>query len=247
MRTLSILLLIALPAGLIGGFKNLPKAIDKAEAPTVLIKITDEEGEQFAIGSGVSIIRGKSCYVWTDAHVVDIKAPHTLYVHKKIIKDGEEVSSVEVEAEIVKINTDIDVALLKLKDKVDKSHFKNARFYLEDKFLPRGTDVVLVGNFLKFKFTTPGFTGAAPGVIGGFKHVTHDNGQELDIIHNGAVVNGCSGSGVWIEDGRCIGLVCRMYTTNEVLYNPIRVMKKWAKEENIMWALDEKLKAPVDK
>lgn len=253
MKTLltGLAVLIITPLTLIGGFKDLPKAINKADNCTVLIKSDDVS--KTPIGSGVTIVRGNEYYVWTDAHVAECAGKDEngkwkqLRAHRKIIKDGEEVASVETICDILVIEDSIDIALLKVKEGGTRKFFKNTKFYLDDKVLPKGTDVLLNGHFLSFPGTTPGFTGSLPANIGGFKHIMKDSSQELDIIHNGGVVGGCSGSGVWLEDGRCIGLVCRKYSTNEVLYNPIRIIKKWAKEKDLLWALDETVSKPVDK
>lgn len=233
-------ILISIPAA--GEFKNLPKVIQEADNSTVLIKIN--KGDKYIpMGSGVVVVRGDDYYVWTDAHVVDEAKKDGVFdkmkVQKKLFKEDVEVSSLEVFAEVIAYNEQIDIALLKLSSGSPK-HFKNTKWYLDDKVLPRGTDILFCGNFLSFRGSNPGQTGTARATIGGYGHVLDD--QKFDISHDGAAIGGCSGSGVFIQDGRCIGLVCRIYSTNSVLYSPIREIKKWAAKENLMWALDENVK-----
>jgi S1-C subfamily serine protease len=232
-----------LPLSILAGYKDLPKAIQKADNSTVLICVDNQPA-----GSGLVVTRNNKYYVWTDAHVVDsCKIEKQVLgfkfqnftkakVVKKLLKDDEVISTLSVDGEIIAFDEKLDIALLELSGGDDK-HFKNTKFYLEDKLLPRGTDIILVGNFLNFQTGTSGVTGASTGIIGGYGHKV--DGQKFDIIHNGAVTGGCSGSGVFLEDGRCIGIVCRMWSTNTVLYSPIREIKKWAQINDLMWALEE--------
>lgn len=239
-----VVCLFVAPAGMIsGGYKDLPNAIEKIDKTSVLIRLDD--ADKTPIGSGVTVVRNGKWYAWTDAHVTAVAKTkdgfNTLKVEKMIVKDDVILSTLSVNGEVIAYDEVLDIALLQLSDG-DNKYFTNTKFYLDDKTLPRGTDIILVGNFLNFTTRTPGITGASTGTIGGFGHKCSETGQKFDVIHNGAVTGGCSGSGVYIEDGRCIGLVCRMWTANTVLYSPIREIKKWAAKTDMLWALDEKVK-----
>ncbi len=244
---IAVCLVVAMPVALVAEFKNLPKAIEKADKGTVLVRLSDKD--KTLLGSGISIVRKDKYYVWTDAHVV--KAAkfgkdknigfHMLKIEKSIVKDGDIVSTLSVDGGVIAYDEQMDIALLELSDG-DTKYFSDTKFYLEDKVLPRGTDILFVANFLDYESGTPGMTGACKGTIGGYGHKCSVTGQKFDICLDGSVIGGCSGSGVYIEDGRCVGIVCRMWATNAVLYSPIREIKKWAEKNNLMWALDDKVK-----
>ena len=55
---------------------------------------------------------------------------------------------------------------------------------------------------------------------------------------------GSSGGGVYLQDGRYVGMLVRGAGENFNLIVPIRRMVRWAEDHDIMWALDPSLKAP---
>ena len=58
---------------------------------------------------------------------------------------------------------------------------------------------------------------------------------------------GSSGGGVYLEDGRYVGMLVRGAGENFNLMVPVRRMKKWAEENNLLWALDPSAKSPTFK
>jgi hypothetical protein len=58
---------------------------------------------------------------------------------------------------------------------------------------------------------------------------------------------GSSGSAVFGEDGKCVGLVLMMRAPQLGYIVPVRRMQKWAKDEHVEWALDPKLPMPTAK
>lgn len=223
--------------------ESLIELIDNVDTNTVLIKGHNNKPS----GSGITIVRDKDVYVFTSAHVVEdslsIENGEVLWkspkIYKKLIKNGVDEGATESALDIVIYDKSIDIALLKVKHPIT-SYYKNTRFYLDDKKLPRGTPLLLVGNYLDVPNFNEGLTGAVRASIGELGRTV--NGQVMDLAFNCTIVGGMSGSGVWKEDGRCVGLVCRRANNNICLYCPIREMIKWAKENEVMWALDESVK-----
>lgn len=213
-------------------------------------------------------------FVWTAGHVVDnLRSTRTVVekgakkeivqfndanVVQELQEDGRKVGEVRMTGKVIKWShpeDGDDLALLFLY----KKNFVNnsAKFYLEDKVVPVGTHVLNVGSALG-QF---GSNSVLPGIIS-------QTGRVLDINQSGGVVfdqtstpsyPGCSGSGVYFEDGpdkaKMVGMLVRGAGPGFNFIVPVRRMKEWAKTNGVYWAMDEKviipsleeiLKLPVD-
>ena len=56
---------------------------------------------------------------------------------------------------------------------------------------------------------------------------------------------GSSGGGVFLQDGRYVGMIVRGAGEGFNLMVPVRRMKRWAEKHEIMWALDPSIKMPT--
>ena len=236
-------------------------------------------------GSGVIITRevnlkktgketAKVNFIWTAGHVIDnLRSTRTVVdkgSEKKVVQfndativqelqdGGRKVGEIRMSGKVIKWShpedgDDLGLLLLYKKNFVSNS----AKFYLEDKVVPVGTHVLNVGSALG-QF---GSNSVLPGIIS-------QTGRVLDINASGGVVfdqtstpsyPGCSGSGVYFEDGpdkaKMVGMLVRGAGPGFNFIVPVRRMKDWAKVNNVSWALDEKetvpsleeiLKLPVD-
>ena len=80
------------------------------------------------------------------------------------------------------------------------------------------------------------------------EEMTYD--MEVDKYHNffanGFLVHNSSGGGVFLEDGRCMGLLVRGAGETFNLIVPVRRMKEWAKTMKVEWAINDNVELPSD-
>ena len=224
--------------------KDLPDVIEKIDKSSVTVG--SNSGEY--CGSGVSIIRGNEVYILTCCHIInDVKVITFLGTKFTFIKpqsilrveldDKQEIiKKHEYKAEIFKYSTNIDVCILKVLQP-DLKIFSNIEFYNSLKILPRGTKTILVANFLDYQ-STPGITGSATGTIGELSRKVRGS-WKADIIYDSSITGGCSGAGVFNNNAEYIGLVFGKFSSNSLLYTPIREIRKWTDEQGISWLLDK--------
>lgn len=67
-----------------------------------------------------------------------------------------------------------------------------------------------------------------------------------NFIANGFVVHNSSGGGVFLRDGRMVGMVVRGAGETFNLIVPVRRMQSWCKSANIEWAINDAIPLPKD-
>lgn len=208
-------------------------------------------------GSGVVKTRdldGKAVnFVWTAAHVVDglrqteeVIDPKTgtkrtkvffkdAAVVKELIEDGRRVGELKMDATVLRYSKDEDLALLRIR----KQDFVKASvaFYLDEKIPAVGTDLYHVGSLLG----QMGSNSLTSGIVSQIGR-TIDK-QEFD-QSTCVAFPGSSGGGVYLRDGRYVGMLVRGAGEGFNLMVPIRRMSKWAKSAGVEWAMDDKVKMP---
>ena len=212
-------------------------------------------------GSGVLVVRkigGKEVtFVWTAAHVVDIlrsvrevvdekgasrkivefKDPKIV---KELVEDGRRVGEIKMDAKVLKYSDydhGHDLALLMVRA---KDYGKGgAEFYLENKepIIPIGTQLFHVGSLL-------GQMGANSMTSGIISQVGRIHGKVEFDQTTVTAFPGSSGGGVYLQNGRYVGMIVRGAGENFNLMVPVRRMRKWAEENSILWALDPSVKVP---
>jgi len=233
----------------------------------ISVTIKAEKGS----GSGVIFTREvkseegkkKINFVWTAAHVIEgvrsvrtildvegktLKVPEfkDVQIVKKLIEDGTTVGELSMDAVVVKYSdaTDgEDLALLMIKkfNFVDVS----ARFYKdnENAGLPLGTQLYHVGSLLG----ESGANSMTTGIMSQVGRMLSLNGGSKVLFDQTTVTAfpGSSGGGVFLTDGQYIGMLVRGAGETFNLIVPIRRVHKWAKSENLLWALDADQEAPT--
>lgn len=194
-------------------------------------------------------------FVWTAAHVVsNLRHEKTVIdsrsgtsktvvefddavVVKSIIEDGRKVGKMEFDAEVIRFNAEEDLALLRIRKKSFITC--SVKFYLGDKIPPVGTKLLHVGSLLG----QLGSNSMTEGIMS-----QHGRLVEKKVFDQTTVTAfpGSSGGGVYLTDGRLIGLVLRGAGETFNLICPVRRMSKWAKKANIEWAIDDKVKMPSE-
>jgi S1-C subfamily serine protease len=224
---------------------NRKAIVDIARDNTVIVRTLISEG------SGVIFSRDGKSYVWTCAHVFDntsslvpmkdkrsgtfksYRAYAPIVILKNTIRGERTVDGMATIATVLRIDRDQDIAVLELMDALPNS----TKFYLDREIPPVGETVYHVGHY-KGSFAEYSFA------QGNIAYIQRDlKGYDyLDQVSLTAY-SGSSGGGVFLEDGRCIGMVELVTAGGDscAFYIPIRRMMQWAKDHGISYLLDENI------
>jgi hypothetical protein len=211
-------------------------------------------------GSGVLITRKigseNVTFVWTCGHVIDhmrevrtvirkgapikiVEFPD-IQIIKELVESGRRVGEIKMDATVVKYSDpddgeDLALLMVRAKDYGKAS----AKFYLnkDDQIVPIGTQLFHVGSLL-------GQMGANSMTSGIVSQVGRIHGKVEYDQTTVTAFPGSSGGGVFLEDGRYMGMLVRGAGEGFNLVVPVRRMLRWAKAHDIMWALNPSLKAP---
>jgi S1-C subfamily serine protease len=258
MKALAFALVLAVSSLVHAGQQEIAAKLD---AQSITIKA---QGSQ---GSGVVITRqmgkDKAHFIWTAAHVVDglrsertvidpkTGTKRTIVEFKKLsllrflTQDGQRVGQVEMDAKVIRYSdadNGHDLALLRVSQKNNADFSKvNTVFYLDEKIPTIGTALMHCGSL-------HGADGANSITAGLVSAIARDIGLKVVFDQTSCpAFPGSSGGGVYIQsDGRYMGMLVRGAGETFNLVVPIRRMKRWAKDANIMWALDPKIKMPTE-
>lgn len=235
------------------------------------VSVTIQTGQ--GSGSGVIVSRKDSKnntvnFVWTAGHVVDslkttreIVAPdgskRTLVefkdakIVKDLIEDGRTIGRLELDAEVIRFSdatTGEDLALLKVRKKNYVTD--NAVFYLDkdkdgnSKIPALGTQLYHVGSLLG----QGGSNSMTTGIYSQVGRLIAEVANKQAVFDQTTVsaFPGSSGGGVFLIDGRYVGMLVRGAGETFNLIVPVRRMEDWAKKSKCEWALNEKLPLPTE-
>ena len=235
---------------------------------SVTVKSFSGEGSGVIVTREVTVSSGKKekvNFVWTAAHVVDglrsvrvvIKdgKPTTVVefkdaqIVKELVENGRRVGEIKMEAKVIKYSDSEngeDLALLMVRKKgfIDKTTI----FHAADESVPIGTELYHVGSLL-------GQVGSNSMTRGILSQI----GRVLDLGTGDGVVfdqtscpgfPGSSGGGVFLSErnkgheGHYVGMLVRGAGETFNLIVPVRRMRKYAKANGILWALDQNVPPP---
>lgn len=247
-----------------GGFSQdaKPDALAVADHLQKISVTIKGEGSE---GSGVLIERligkEKVAFVWTAAHVVaglrstrevvDSKTGTKRVVVefkdaaivRELVEDGRRVGEIEMTAKVVKYSDaddGEDLALLM----VNKRNYAeaSAEFYKEEGKLivPISTRLLHVGSLM-------GQVGSNSMTAGVMSQIGRMIGKKEFDQTTVTAFPGSSGGGVYLEDGRYVGMLVRGAGEGFNLIVPIRRMRQWAGDAGIGWALDKDAAPPTIK
>lgn len=227
----------------------------------ISVTIKSEAKYNKSEGSGVLINRKigdeEVAFVWTCAHVVDnLRNIRTVVnekgssvkvvefddpqIVKELVEDGRRVGEIKMDAKVIKYSNyehGHDLALLMVRA---RNYGKtSAKFYLskEDPIIPIGSRLFHVGSLLG----QMGANSMTTGIISQIGRV--EDKVEFDQTTVTAFP-GSSGGGVYLENGQYVGMIARGAGEGFNLMIPIRRMKAWATDNNILWAIDPSVKTP---
>lgn len=231
--------------------QDLPTALQDAS-----VTIRTPQGQ----GSGVLYTRGNKSFVWTCAHVVD-----GLRQTREVIQGGQKRLLVEFkDAEVVvefreagrRVGDQrVDASVIKYSDAqsghdlalllIRKRNFSDACVEFADESIPTpGTELLHVGS-LRGQF---GSNSVTSGVLS-------QVGRVLDLGPSAVVFDqvstpsfpGSSGGGIFRRsDGKYVAMLVRGSGETFGFGVPVRRMWSWAKENDILWAMDSSLEVPSD-
>ena len=227
----------------------------------VSVTIKSESGYQKSEGSGVLIIREiggkKVTFVWTAAHVVsNLRSVREVIdengrprkvvefkeaqIVKELVEAGRRVGEVKMDAGVIKYSnadTGHDLALLMVRA---QDYGKDgAKFYLDKKepIVPIGTSLFHVGSLLG----QMGANSMTTGIVSQVGRIMEKMEYDQTTV---TAFPGSSGGGVFLTDGRYVGMLVRGAGEGFNLVVPIRRIINWAEKNNILWAIDHNVKAP---
>ena len=236
---------------------------------SVTVKAAGGEGSGVIVTREVEIspnVKQKVNFVWTAAHVVDslrsvrvvIKdgKPQTIVefkdaqIVKELVEDGRRVGEIKMEAKVIKYSdaeNGEDLALLMVRKKgfIDKTvtFYKSA-----GKPVAIGTELYHVGSLLG----QVGSNSMTRGICSQVGRVL-DLGNSDGVVFDQTTVTafpGSSGGGVFLSErsgeksGQYMGMLVRGAGETFNLIVPVRRMRKYAKKEGILWAIDTDVKTP---
>lgn len=227
----------------------------------ISVTIKSEARYSKSEGSGVLITREiegeKITFVWTCGHVIDnVRSIRTkiedgtpkktvefgdVQIVKELVEDGRRVGEMKMSAVVIKYSDadngeDLALLMVRAKDYGKAS----AKFYLNKKepIISIGTPLFHVGSLLG-QFGSNSMTSGIVSQVGRMR-----NKIEYDQTTVTAFP-GSSGGGVYLQDGRYVGMIVRGAGEGFNLMVPVRRMVRWAEKHDIMWALDPSIKSPT--
>lgn len=212
---------------------NTPNTFEKLQRTTVLI---DSDGW----GSGVLVSRkGEDghfiTYVWTAGHVVQARPPATGLAPRIVVTINGTNYPVGVVAYSTRTNG-VDVALLRVWQ--EDVSTESVRFVADDYPPKIGDPVYHLGNF--YGDMAPSSLSA--GIMAAVNRDFHTTVMDQICC---PVYPGSSGGGVYLRNGRCIGLADARVDESIGIVTPIREIRRWAKNQGLLWALDSGWKIPA--
>jgi S1-C subfamily serine protease len=241
------------------------KVADHLQDISVTIVAKNKQGE----GEGSGVIKNRklaggagdeATFVWTAAHVVNhlrrtkavidpksgtektvVEYDDALVV-KTHVQNGRAVGKTEFFAQVIRLNAEEDFAVLRVR--ASGIYSKSAQFYLEEKdgkpvIPPVGTKLLHVGSLLG----EVGSNSMTEGIMSQrgrlFKRMVFDQTTVT-------AFPGSSGGGVYLTDGRLVGLVLRGAGETFNLIGPVRRMLEWSKKAGVEWAINDAAKMPTE-
>lgn len=213
-------------------------------------------------GEGSGIIKTRKMadgstvnFIWTAAHVVDnLRKTRTVIdgktgtqktvvefddamVVKSLTQDGRTVGKLELMAEVIRYSAEQDLALLRLR----KTNFvqSTVTFYLENEIPAIGTDLLHVGSLLG----QLGSNSMTTGIMSQHGRLIDKKVFDQTTV---AAFPGSSGGGVYLKDGRMVGMLVRGAGETFNLIVPVRRLHDWAKKANVDWAVDDNVAMPTE-
>ena len=242
---------------------------NKLQEISVTVKAGSSEGSGVIITREVRTSANKIetiNFVWTAGHVVDgLRSVRTVIregqsrkvvefkdaqIVKELVENGRRVGELKMDAKIIKYSDaedGEDLALLMVR----KTSFikSNAAFYSEDTPVPIGTELYHVGSLLGQQ----GSNSMTRGIVSQVGRVLSLGTGDGTVFDQTTVTAfpGSSGGGVFLSErsgnntGQYMGMLVRGAGETFNLIVPVRRMRSWATEQDVLWAIDLEQEIPA--
>jgi S1-C subfamily serine protease len=219
----------------------------------ISVTVRAETSEGTSGGSGAIFTRLTAdghlvSFIWTAGHVVaNLRSETTsnnvtlvkfrdAKVIREVVEDGRAVGKTIFDAEVIRYSDaeqGEDLALLRVRKKDFASAETTIHFYLETEIPALGTELYHIGS----PHGQPGAHSLTTGIYSNCGRVV--NGIVFDQTSVMAA-HGSSGGGVFLRDGRYVGMVVRGWEDNFSLnlIVPVRRLTAWAKTVHAEWAIN---------
>lgn len=233
---------------------------------SVTIKAGNSEGSGVIISRDLLLNKDakqktKVNFIWTCAHVVDgLRSTRTVIdgqgknktiiefkdaqVVKELVEGGRKVGELKMDAKVILYSdaTDgEDLALLIVRKRGFAD--QNTEFYLEKKNVEIGEPLLHVGSLLG-QAGANSMTNGIMSQVGRVLNIGSGDGTVFDQTTVTAFP-GSSGGGVFMKDGKYVGMLVRGSGETFNFIVPVRRMINWTKKRNIEWAIDSSKAMPT--
>jgi S1-C subfamily serine protease len=227
----------------------------------ISVTIKSKNGYSSSEGSGVLVVRkvgdDEVTFVWTAGHVVDnlreVREVITetgqarkviefkdAQIVREMVESGRRVGEIKMDATVIKYSnadTGHDLALLMVRARNYGKDSSN--FYLDDDepIIPIGTNLYHVGSLLG----QMGANSMTTGIVSQIGRTIDKREFDQTTV---TAFPGSSGGGVFLTDGKYVGMLVRGAGEGFNLIVPIRRMLKWADKNDVLWAIDPGVEMP---
>ena len=241
----------------------------KLQDVSVTVKSGSGEGSGVIITREVIVgenQKEKVNFVWTAGHVIDnLRSVRTIIeggkpkqvvefrdaqVVKELVENGRRVGELKMDAKVIKYSdadNGEDLALLMIRKQgfIDKT----IEFHInENKPVPIGTELYHVGSLLGQQ----GSNSMTRGIMSQVGRVLNLGSGDGVIFDQTTVTAfpGSSGGGIFLTErsgedkSKYVGMLVRGAGETFNLIVPVRRMREWAKENDILWAIDQNAETP---
>lgn len=201
-------------------------------------------------------------FCWTAGHVVDslrrtrsVIDPNTgtsrtviefddARIVQELVENGRRVGEVQMDAEVIRYSDadyGEDLALLQIRKRNFNPDEVTTTFYLDDGIPSIGTELYHVGS-LRGQI---GANSLTTGVISQIGRVLNVGDEVVFDQTTVTAFPGSSGGGVYLrENGQYVGMLVRGAGETFNLMVPVRRMRAWATDADVLWALDPSVPVP---
>ncbi|MBI3336336.1 hypothetical protein HYZ98_02095 [Candidatus Peregrinibacteria bacterium] len=214
-----------------------PNVVELPENLRHLSALTVQVKTPFGEGSGLLVKSGDTPYCWTAGYLVE----HLYYEEKEAGRKWNSASIIIpkgdgfclIPADVIRYSDPLAPALLRLRESLPlpvSTVFAESTPAVD-------TQVYHVGCFPPSSpsFTTKGTVTTIGEVYGGH---TYDAVSQMGL-------SGSGGGGVFTKDGTCLGMMMLGRNAGDLIL-PAREIRQWAKDKNVLWALDSTAPMPSE-
>jgi S1-C subfamily serine protease len=215
----------------------------RPSVPSYLQSVTATMSVGDGLGTG-TIFKSKSgeFYVLTAHHVIDslynkeTKTFKNIKVIQFLYENDKNIGMLGLEAEVIRASTTLDIAVLRILS--NKYLHTSSKFYFDKPEPEVGTPIYHVGTFKGIS----GHNSLTTGVVS--QHDRAQVGHKFTQI-SASHFPGSSGGGVFLEDGRYVGMVIATISPTYGFATPINAIREWLHKSKLDFVVDNSITPPA--